>query len=36
VVIGEHLTYDQAAALKDKAIADGISKDTYLWQLPVK
>ncbi len=34
VVIGANLTYEEAQKLLQRAIAAGLSKDTYLWTFP--
>jgi hypothetical protein len=34
VVIGANLTYEDAQALRRKAIQDGLPNDTYLWTFP--
>ncbi|MBI5287187.1 MAG: SPOR domain-containing protein [Deltaproteobacteria bacterium] len=34
VVIGANLTYEEAKELRQKAIAAGLPKDTYLWTFP--
>lgn len=34
VVIGANLTYQEARQLRQRAIAAGFSKDTYLWTFP--
>lgn len=34
VVIGANLTYEEAQALRRKAVQDGLPNDTYLWTFP--